>query len=439
MKATTSATASPTRVIEVKNLARVEGEGALYVRVAGDEIAEVRLDIFEPPRFFEALLRGRSYNEVPDITARICGICPVAYQMSSCHAVEQAFGVTVGEPLRTLRRLLYCGEWIESHVLHMFLLHAPDFLGYESVVGMAADHRDLVTGALALKKAGNRIVSLFGGREVHPINVRVGGFYALPRKERADELLEELRRNRPFAEQAVRFVAGLKFPELDRSYEFVALRQPTEYPFNEGRIVSSNGLDIPIAAFLNSFHEEHVAHSNALHGRTKDGRPYLVGPLARLNLNFDRLPESLRSLCREIGFTVPCRNNFKSIIARGIETLYAVDHAIEILEQYDDSVAPHLDIVPRAGIGHGCTEAPRGILYHRYDVGDEGLVRRATICPPTAQNQPQIEDDLRAFLPQALALPEEEATLRCEQLIRNYDPCISCATHFLRLHVERTT
>ena len=427
------------RTIHVENLARVEGEGALYIKAVGDEITDVQLNIFEPPRFYEAFLRGRGYREVPDITARICGICPVAYQMSSCHALGQAHGVTVGEPLRTLRRLLYCGEWIESHVLHMFMLHLPDFLGYESVVTMAADHKDVVAKALALKKAGNDIVNFIGGREVHPINVRVGGFYRLPSQAKAKALRETLLKNREFAVETIRFMAGLDFPDFEQNYEFVAMKHPNEYPYCEGRIVSSSGINIPVEAFLNEFEEIHVKHSTALHGRLKDGRTYLVGPLARVNLNFDQLPDSVKEIAKEIGFEVPCRNNFKSIIARALETLFAVDHAIEILEKYDDTPAPYIQIADKAGIGHGCSEAPRGILYHRYEVDAAGLIKNAVITPPTAQNQPQIEDDLRHFFPSVMEKPEEEATLRCEQLIRNYDPCISCSTHFLKLKVDRTT
>lgn len=422
----------------MKNLARVEGEGALFVRSKGDRVEEVRLNIFEPPRYYEAFLRGRSYAEVPDITARICGICPVAYQMSSCHALEHAFGIQVGEPYRTLRRLLYCGEWIESHVLHMFMLHLPDFLGYESAITLAADHRETVVKALQLKKLGNDIVSFIGGREVHPINVRVGGFYRLPEKHRAEELLRRLTEMRPFAAEAIRFVAGLDYPDLEQNYECVALRHPNEYPFNEGHVVSTSGLEIPIVAFRDHFEEIHVPHSTALHGRLKGGRQYLVGPLARVNLNFDHFPDSVKEIAQQIGFRVPCNNNFKSLIARGLETLFAVDHAIEILEQYDPDHPPAVPIQPRAGVGHGCTEAPRGLLYHRYEVGEDGLIKDATIVPPTAQNQSQIEDDLRKFFPRLLDKSEEEATLRCEQLIRNYDPCISCSVHFLKLKLERT-
>lgn len=426
-----------TRVIEVHNLARVEGEGSLHLKIQGNRVTDIRFGIFEPPRFFEAFLRGRSFDEVPDITARICGICPVAYQMSSCTAIEAAMNIKVEGQLRLLRRLLYCGEWIESHVLHMFFLHLPDFLGYESAISMAADNKDLVVGALRLKKAGNEIVRLLGGREVHPINVRVGGFHRVPERGELDALGEELSACRNFAVDAIRFLASLRYPELEMDYDCVALRHPKEVAMLDGAIATSRGLEIPISQFPDHFEEIQVPHSTALHGRLRNGGTYLVGPLARLNLNWDLYPPAIKKLAEEIKFTVPCHNQFKSLLARGFETLYALDHALELINAYAPPSEPAAEIKVRQGVGHGCTEAPRGILYHRYEIGADGLIRSATIVPPTAQNQPQIEADLAAYAPRLLSLPQEEMTLRCEQLIRNYDPCISCATHFLKLTVDR--
>lgn len=432
-----SASNPETRVIEVHNLARVEGEGSLHLQIRGDRVTEVKLGIFEPPRFFEAFLRDRSFEEVPDITARICGICPVAYQMSACMAIETAFNIKVDGMIRNLRRLLYCGEWIESHVLHMFFLHLPDFLGYESAISMASEYRDLVSGALKLKKAGNEILRVLGGREVHPINVRVGGFHRVPGRGELDALGEELAANRQFLVDSLRFLASLNYPQLEMDYDFVALRNPSEVAMLDGRIATSRGLEIPVNQFTDHFTEVQVPHSTALHGHLRDGGTYLVGPLARLNLNWDIYPQAIKGFAEEIGFSIPCKNQFKSLIARGIETLYAVDHAIELIKSYEPPAEPAVEVKVRAGIGHGCTEAPRGILYHRYEIGPDGLVKSATIIPPTAQNQPQIEADLAAYAPRLLSLPQEEMTLRCEQLIRNYDPCISCATHFLRITVEK--
>ena len=425
------------RTIKTDYLARVEGEGALYVKIKDAKVENVKLKIFEPPRFFEALLRGRAFSEAPDITARICGICPVAYQMSAVHAMEHALGVTVDGQLRALRRLLYCGEWIESHVLHVFMLHAPDFLGYPDVVRMAQDHPDIVQRALQLKKAGNAIVAFLGGREIHPVNVRVGGFYKVPAKQEFAQLAEKLKWGREAALETVRWTAQLPFPDFEQDYEFIALRHPAEYPFNEGRLVSNKGLDIAVQEYEDHFEEQHVSYSNALHSVLKERGAYFVGPLARYNLNFDRLSPLAQEAARAAGLSPLCRNPFQSIIVRSVEVLYAFDEALRIIEQYERPEHPAIELQPRASTGYAITEAPRGILYHRYRLDDEGLILDAKIIPPTSQNQKTIENDLRHYVEQAIDLPDDQLTWQCEQAIRNYDPCISCATHFLKLHIER--
>lgn len=430
-------TNNKTRTIKVDYLARVEGEGALHVKIKGDKLLDVKLKIFEPPRFFEAFLRGRNCHEAPDITARICGICPIAYQMSSVHAIEQALGVEIDEQVRALRRLIYCGEWIESHVLHIFMLHAPDFLGYQDAIQIARDHKELVENVLKLKKVGNAIVALLGGREIHPINVRVGGFYKVPEKKDFSGLVEQLKWGREFAREAVRFTSTLTFPDFEQNYEFVALRHPDEYPFNEGRLISNKGLDIDVREYENHFRELHVQHSNALHSVLRGQDHYFVGPLARYNLNFDKLSPLAQEAAREAGLNPTCYNPFKSIIVRAVETLYAFDEALRLIEKYEPPEKPAADIQPRAATGCAVSEAPRGILYHRYRLDDRGIIQDAKIVPPTSQNQKTIEQDLWGFIPKHMDLSDEKLTWRCEQAIRNYDPCISCATHFLKMNIER--
>lgn len=425
------------RTIKVGYLARVEGEGGLFIRIRGDQVTDVRLNIFEPPRFFEAFLRGRSYSEVPDITARICGICPIAYQMSSIQAMENCFGIRVDGQLRALRRMIYCGEWIESHVLHVAMLHAPDFLGYDDAIRMAKDHPQIVQTALRLKKAGNSLIALLGGREVHPINLRVGGFYKVPARRALAQMREELLWARGAALDLVRWTGTLDFPHLDRDYQFVALRHPDEYPIMEGRLVSTSGLEIGVDEYESYFSEEHVEHSNALHSILKGHGAYFVGPLARYNLNFDRLPEIAREAAQEAGLSNVCRNPFQSIIVRSVEVLYACDEAIRLIDQYEMPERPVVEYEVRSGVGFGCTEAPRGICYHRYSIDEEGLVTGARIVPPTSQNQKTIEDDLREVVAANHDMSQEKLTWRCEQAVRNYDPCISCATHFLKLEIER--
>jgi coenzyme F420-reducing hydrogenase alpha subunit len=426
------------RTLRVDGIARVEGEGAMLVRARGGRVTSVVLRIYEPPRFFEALLRGRRYTEPPDLTARICGICPVAYQMSACQAIEDACGVTVDGALADLRRLLYCGEWISSHALHIYLLHAPDFLGYPSAIEMARDHRAVVERGLALKQAGNQILGTIGGRAIHPVNVRVGGFHRVPTKRELAPLAERLRHALQAALDTVRWVAGFQFPDFEGDYELVALRDPSQYPILAGRVASSGGLDIPVQALGELLVEEQVPHSTALHASLAGRRPYLVGPLARWGLNADRLSPLARQAAADAGLEPGCRNPFRSIVARAVETVYACDEALRLLAAYQPPDRPAVAVEPRAAVGHGCTEAPRGILYHRYQIDTAGLITDARIVPPTSQNQAQIEDDLRRFVQPRLDLPTDELTRQCEQAIRNYDPCISCAAHFLDLRLERT-
>jgi coenzyme F420-reducing hydrogenase alpha subunit len=426
-----------TKTIKTDYLARVEGEGAMLVKIAGGRVEEVKLNIYEPPRFFEAFLRGRAFGEAPDITARICGICPVAYQMSACHAMEDACGVEVDGQLRALRRLLYCGEWIESHTLHVYMLHLPDFLGYESAIELARDNPDAVAKALELKKIGNEVMTVVGGREVHPINVRVGGWYRAPRRKELQPLVEKLERAREIALETVRFTAGLDFPDYEQDYELVALDQPGEYPIDEGRIVSNRGLDIAVSEYDDHFVEEHVPWSNALHSQIRERGSYLCGPLARFALGADRLSPLAAESAKEAGLEAGERNPFRSIVVRAVELVYAADEALRLIAEYEEPDAPAVEVEPRAGVGYGCTEAPRGILYHRYELDEDGTILDAKIVPPTSQNQRTIEEDLRGVVERSLDVPDDELALLCEQTIRNYDPCISCATHFLTLEVER--
>lgn len=427
-------------VIHVGTLARVEGEGAMHIAYRDGEVADVQLRIYEPPRFYEAFLRGRAHTEPPDITARICGICPVAYQTSACWAIEDACGVAVTDEIRALRRLLYCGEWIESHALHVYLLHAPDFLGYDGAVDMAADHPTVVERGLALKRAGNRLMEVVGGRSVHPVNVRVGGFYRLPG-------VEELRAIRPVLEQAledalatVRLVSTFDFPDFEQPYEYLALRPESGYPIETGDVVTTAGVRFPVRDFATRIEEVQVPHSTALHARLDGGvrGPYAVGPLARFTLNSDRLSPLARGAADEAGLGNGCRNPFRSIVVRAVELVEACDEALRLVDGWTGDGVPSVSVPPRAGVGHGASEAPRGVLFHRYVLDEAGIIQDARIVPPTSQNQTSIETDLRSMVGAWRDLDEHALQHRCEHAVRNYDPCISCATHFLDLTVERT-
>jgi coenzyme F420-reducing hydrogenase alpha subunit len=426
-----------TRTVKVDYMARVEGEGAIKVVVRDGVVQTAELSIFEPPRFFEAFLRGRNFMEASDITARICGICPVAYQMSAIHAMENALGITPTDEVRALRRLLYCGEWIESHVLHIYMLHAPDFLGYDSAIAMAQDHGDAVRRGLALKKVGNELLTLLGGREIHPINTRVGGFYRAPCKRELQTMVEPLQRAREAALATVKWTAGFEFPDRTRDYTFVALSHPDEYPFNEGKIVSNRGLAITPKDYETHFEETHAERSTALRSHIIGAGSYLCGPLARYCLNFDKLSPLAREAAQEVGLGTTCTNPYRSIIVRAVEVLYACDEALRVIDAYEPPEKPYVAAEPRAAVGYGATEAPRGLLYHRYRLEADGAIAEAKIVPPTSQNQMCIEEDLSNFIGGFLDLPDEALRHRCEQTVRNYDPCISCATHFLRLDIDR--
>lgn len=430
---------SDRRIIKVGALARVEGEGALHVKMKQGRVEQVQLVIYEPPRFYEAFLRGRPYAEVPDITARICGICPIAYQMGSCHALEKCLGVfqQVTSEIRRLRNLIYCGEWIESHILHMFMLHLPDFLGYESAISLAQDHGPIVKQALQLKKLGNDLVALLGGRAVHPVGVCVGGFYRAPDREEIAALIPRVQSALEQMSELTLFLAQhVDYPDFERDYEFVSLQSDDEYPMNLGRIVSNKGLSVEQEEFLEAIEEKQVPHSTALHAVIKGRGAYLVGPLARLNLNPDKLlprsAELLERVCQTLNNALPWRNNFLSLPARAIETVYALERALQLLQNHREPAISRIPIEPRAGVGGHGTEAPRGICWHQYRTDDAGNIATARIIPPTSQNQMVIEEDLHDLVNQLADKDDEELCLRSEHLIRNYDPCISCSVHFLK-------
>jgi coenzyme F420-reducing hydrogenase alpha subunit len=426
------------RTIGVEGISRVEGEGSLRVVIRDDVVTDVALEIFEPPRYFEAMLVGRHFSEAPDITARICGICPVAYQMSACAAMEDACAVTVSDRVRSLRRLLYCGEWIQSHALHVYLLHAPDFLGCADAVELAERDRPAVERGLEIKRTGNLIMETVGGRAVHPVNVRVGGFYRAPDRLAIAALAEPIRRARDAALATVSWVSGFEFPDVRGEYRFVALHDPECYAIESGEPSSSDGIHYGPAQFAQLVVEEHVARSTALHARLGGVDHYLTGPLARYALNRAQLTPLASEAGRAAGLGDVCENPFKSIVVRAVELVAACEEALALVENYEPPEPSAVPVQPRAAIGTGATEAPRGLLVHQYEIDDAGTIVSARIVPPTSQNQLTIEDDLRRVVQGGLELSDHDLQWRCEQSVRNHDPCISCAAHFLDVKVVRT-
>lgn len=449
------------RVLHVGSLSRVEGEGSLYLRIRGEEVSEARLAIYEPPRFFEAFLRGRSYTEPPDITSRICGICPVAYQLSACRAIEDACGVTVDGQLAALRRLIYCGEWIESHTLHVHLLHAPDFHGCANVVELARSRRADVERGLRLKQAGNAIIELLGGRAVHPVNVRLGGFHRVPSRSELRPLEEQLRRAREDAALTVRWVAGFDFPEAGCDHDLLALAEPDRYAIESG---TPTVMPAPHTAGLPATSRMSTAHPHLRRPRVRRPRRRAPGPALHRPARPARRPPPPDRPARPVRDqrtpAVPDRPPGRP--GRRSRRPPAGCRLPQPLPQHRRpggrgaarrrrGAAPHRRLrtpatpvrrgaATRSKTGHGATEAPRGLLHHRYTLDAEGTVTDAVLVPPTAQNQDAIEEDLRRTVQEHLRSgdpTDAELTALCERAVRNHDPCISCSTHFLDLTVDR--
>jgi coenzyme F420-reducing hydrogenase alpha subunit len=438
------------RILRLDALARVEGEGALHLTITDGEVTDTRLRIYEPPRFFEAFLVGRGHTEPPDITSRICGICPVAYQMTACQAIETACGVAVDGQLAQLRRLLYYGEWIESQSLHIHLLHAPDFHGHPSAVELAREQREPVERGLRIKQAGNAVMELLGGRAIHPVNIRLGGFHRVPAPGELIPLAAQLRRVRDDALETVDWVAGFDFPDAELDCELLAMQESGRYAIDSGTptVLSPNSSQrsFPVGEFEQHVVEEHVPYSTALQS-TLGGRRHLTGSLARYAISGRWLHRTAAQAARAAGLGDPatgavCRNPFRSIIVRAVEVVHALEEALRIIDAYEPPPRPHIEVPPRAAEGCAATEAPRGLLYHRYAMDADGTLTFARIVPPTAQNQAAIEEDLRRLVQSRLDLPgdpptDEELTTLCERGVRNHDPCISCSAHFLDLTVDR--
>jgi sulfhydrogenase subunit alpha len=421
------------RLIKTDYLARVEGEGGVVIEITDGVVSKVHMRIFEAPRFFEAFLRGRPYQDVIDFTSRICGICPVAYQMSSVHTIEKIFKATISAPVRELRRLLYCGEWIESHALHVYLLQGPDFYGLESAWA-GREYLEIAKRGLRFKKLGNDILTMLGGRPVHPVSVRAGGFFSVPDKKTLSSLLPELEKACAESLQEIRWAASLDFGDPVVDTEFISLGNIAEYPMNEGRVVSTTGLDTSLEDFLGSIQEFQVDYSTALHSGIKSEgtvSPYIVGPLSRLNLNHEKLPQGIRSAMNEAGISLPIRNIRMAIIARVIEISYAFHEAMRIIRDYYEPDRPCEDFEPTGGVATWITEAPRGMLIHRYELDDRGYVKGATIIPPTSQNLAHMEKMIYDFARTHIRSQPDHLRKETEKIIRSYDPCISCSAHTL--------
>lgn len=430
--------------VRVEYLTRVEGHGNIVVEIKDGAVEACRFEVVESPRFFEALLRGRSVFEAQHITSRICGICACAHSLASIQAAEEALGLAPTAQTVALRRLLLDLEFLDSHVLHVYLLALPDLVGAKSFLPLVSSHEKVVRRALRLKKTVNQLSDVLVGRHVHPISAIVGGFTKLPSAGELEQMHESLTGLRPDLEATVALMASLSFPAFERPTEYVALTSDDgSYPLLSGEIGSSDGVRLAKREYRRATNERVVAHSSAKHASlSRDS--YAVGALARFNLNHDKLLPRGQEAARALGLQAPCHNPFLNTVAQTVEAAHCLEEAIGLvgglLERgVDRSEALVVGLneakrIPvRAGEGVGAVEAPRGTLYHRYATDAAGTITEADCVIPTNQNLANIEGDMRALVPAILNLGDAEIQMRLEMLVRAYDPCISCSTHLVRL------
>ncbi|RJP34435.1 MAG: Ni/Fe hydrogenase subunit alpha [Phycisphaerales bacterium] len=427
-----------TVTIDVKQVTRVEGHGNIAVKVEDGRITKLELQIVESPRFFEAFLRGRRWYEAPHVTCRVCGICSVGHTTASVKAIEAATGIQVSEQTRMLRRLILDAEHLQSHVLHLYFLAVPDFLGVGSVIPLASTHPDVVRRALRMKKLANDLCAAVGGRHIHPIAEHVGGFTHLPSQDELIDLKRRLEASRDDLKLTAELYATLDLPDFQRPTEYIALRccGNGEYALYDGRIVSTLQPEPTEASeYRRRLIESVVKHSASKHVRSPHSEAYMVGALARFNVNANRLHPAARDLARRLGMAPVCGNPFHNNSAQLVECVHVTEDAIELIDALlTRGVAVEPLVRPeRFGRGVGAAEVPRGLLIHEYELDDKGLITAANLIIPTGQNLANIEADMRAMMPSMLAadMSREQMTHRLEMLVRAYDPCISCATHFL--------
>jgi coenzyme F420-reducing hydrogenase alpha subunit len=418
---------------EVCYVARVEGQGGINVEVSKTGNVSAQFQVFEPIRFFEAFLMGRKYHEVHELTSRICGICPIAHQVTALRAVENALKVQVSAQTRALRRILALSGWIQSHTLSLYLLTAPDYLGFESAIEMAKEHMDVVKQALRLKKLGNDLSELVGGRAIHPISAVVGGFTRTPTKEDLAKMMVRLKKEKEEIWRAVDLFSGFNYPEINRRTKLVAISNDKEYAVNEGRLVSNNGLESPEEGYRKFVEEKEVSYSNTKKSFI-DGEDFLTGPIARVNLNYQKLTRDAKKAAEQLNLSLPCYNPFMNIKARVVEVVYALDEIMRTIDalRLDFSEQPVKAETGTPCEGAALTEAPRGLLYHWYKLDSSGIVQKADIVTPTAHNSANIEASLQALAPELLK-KGQDLKFGCEKLIRAYDPCISCSVHVTNL------
>ena len=429
--------------IHLHHITRVEGHGNIVLNIREGRIEELRLEIVESPRFFEVMVKGRHITEAPHITSRICGICAISHTSASVKACEAALGITPSETVVLLRKILLNAETLQSHILHLYLLVAPDFFRVGSVIPLAKTHPDIVKRGLRLKKTANEICRILVGRHVHPIGMTIGGFTRMPTQKDLQEVRKVLEAAIPDMEETVRLFEGLEIPEFKRETRYCSLRDEDEYALYDGRLYSKDTPLTEVTQYREFITEEVIEYSTAKHVRSGDSS-IMVGALARLNNNHSRLSDKAKEAAVRLGLSLPCTNPFMNNAAQVVESVHCIYDSLRLLDLLfenpsfsgtESNSAPiRMDKIPiRAGLGVGVVEAPRGTLYHEYGVDERGIIQSVNCIIPTAQNLANIEKDIRAIVPMILGLPKEEIERTLEMLTRAYDPCISCSTHFLEV------
>lgn len=418
--------------VDVHHITRVEGHGNIKVDVSNGELKACKLEIVEAPRFFEAMLKGRHYDEAALISCRICGICSVGHVMASLRATEDAFGIEISEQEQCLRRLMNCGEHFESHVLHVYFLAVPDFVGAKSVLPLVNTHKDVVVQALKLKKLGHEIGDMIGGRLIHPMATNVKAMTKIPTPAMLHEILDRLNDAKAELNVGADVLKTLPIPDFERETEYVSLYKEGEYAFLEGNIYSSDTGEISYKNYLEITNEWLCDHSTAKRARhTRNS--YMVGALARFNNSHEWLSPDAKQMAEDLGLKAPCYNPFMNNVAQFVELVHLADDSIQAAEDLlsMDVKLEDRSFPVKAGTGVGAVEVPRGILFHNYTYTDQGYMEKANCVIPTAQNLQNIEDDMTAMVPTILEKSQEEITLQLEMLVRAYDPCISCSCHLL--------
>jgi coenzyme F420-reducing hydrogenase alpha subunit len=423
--------------LEIKHLTKVEGHGSLLIDTSEKEVKEVKLNIFEGSRFFESFMRGRSYQEAPEISSRICGICTVAHSLAALKTVEAAVGISPSDQTIQLRKLMHSAATIQSHILHLYFLALPDYFGYESALAMVKDHPEAVKRALRMKQLSNKFSEVIGGRAVHPITPVIGGFSQLPTKAQLKHLTEDLKELKKDAAETIELMRSIKIPEFSRKVRYLSLFRDRSYPLYEGDEISSGDSHFNIADYRSHVREFVASHSTAKHSVDETGKSFMVGALARANVNGKYLSDAAKEAVDSLGIKFPNYNSYNNNSAQAVEVVQCLAEMGDILEKLlhngikDEK--PEGEI--KAGEAAAAVEAPRGTLYHYYKIDDRGRISDVDVITPTAQNLKNAEEDIRELVPQLLDLNlgKEELMLSLEELVRAYDPCISCSTHFLEV------